>query len=158
MAMTLAAPNILRLIDFPVSAIEMVRESIAQVSSKPKITSEQNAMQRYMCFEFHLDGTPWNTESVTEGIFSRHLITTILQRFQAAGWGVVAALDLSRRLDDKVSFIFRSCAPLNVPYFCLAPGGSDTIRVINGDENVVQMVQNLINDYWPQGIYKESKH
>ena len=45
------------------------------------------------------------------GCQARHLMGQLLSRLKALGWEVAAALDVSRRLQDKTVFILRQCPP-----------------------------------------------
>ncbi len=60
-------------------------------------------MRRYdLCVEYKLKGYPWSSEG-DDAINSRYLITLILQSLIEVGWAVMSALDISRRVNDKVS-------------------------------------------------------
>ncbi len=61
----------------------------------------QEAKQYSNCFEYKMRGYPWNCMG-DEAIFSRQILTIILQNLVTIGWAVVTALDVSRRITDKV--------------------------------------------------------
>ena len=73
-------------------------------SSWDKGIQENEAKEGF--HELKLRGTPWwaNWE---DAIKSRFLIINMIAKFQALGWDVAATLDVSRRLNDKTTFVFR---------------------------------------------------
>ncbi len=64
----------------------------------------QDTRRHELCIEYKLKGYPWHSNG-DDAMNSRFLMTHILQSLVAVGWAVMSALDISRRADDKVSYI-----------------------------------------------------
>jgi hypothetical protein len=89
----------IRLIDCPQEVVDAVGRCINQYW--PGGIQDTRLHER--CVEYKLRGYPWHSHG-DDAINSRFLITLILQSLVAVGWAVMSALDISRRVNDKVNF------------------------------------------------------
>ena len=89
----------IRLIDCPKEVVDAVGQCINQYWPG----GIQETRQHERCVEYKLKGYPWASHG-DEAINSRFLITHILQSLVAVGWVVMSALDISRRVNDKVTY------------------------------------------------------
>ena len=120
--------------------------------------------------EFKLNGNPWFTYG-EQAVEARVFITKLLQCLLANGLAVVCALDISRNLNDKGSiyvlyslirllsgvFVMRTCAPANVPHFCVAPTGADKIKLLHAPPDIISIFRQTVTEAWTLGIQSESE-
>lgn len=94
----------LRLIQFSSADISMVRETIKRVWS-----SGIQAERTYsVSHEFKLRGTPWTTyDRGTNAVQSMILMREIFASLYSAGWILTASTDISRKISDKDTLLFR---------------------------------------------------
>jgi hypothetical protein len=97
--LSLNSSDRIRLIDCPQEVVDTVGLCINDYW--PGGIQDSRRYER--CIEYKLKGYPWYSEG-DDAINSRFLITLILQSLVAVGWAVMSALDISRRLNDKVNF------------------------------------------------------
>ncbi|TKR61015.1 hypothetical protein L596_028185 [Steinernema carpocapsae] len=142
----------LRLIDCPKNLVDMTAETI--MDKWPGGIQDQR--QEENCVEFKMKGYPWYAWNRADAVNSRAFVAEILKRSVANGWAVLTSLDVSRKPTDKGVFVMRSCAPMNIPHFCIAPSDSDKIRVIGADPQMRDHIVNVIRQCWTPGVQGES--
>lgn len=97
---------------------------------------------------FKMKGNPWWTDGA-ETVESRIVICKILEAMVALGWRIACATDISRKPQDKTTFIFkyvRYSHSVVIP--CLSFNESDKIRAINMPGDCLQSVGQVINKLW----------
>jgi hypothetical protein len=82
-------------------------EPVLRESWPPGIKSEGHYFGSY---EYVLKGNPWGSFGQTKSVHSRKLLCAILQFLYNRGWVLLAAVDLSERLNSKDSMIFKKAA------------------------------------------------
>ncbi len=140
----------LRCIDAPAGVPSAVKNAIKEAWLK----GIQEEMPKFNSYEFKLSGYPWWANG-SDGICSRMLMCKILEKLMKIGWKVQMAIDLSRKENDKSVLMFQRCPPGNVSIFCLSLNGTDKIRFINAQPNVIAALKNEVARTWPFGIQRE---
>jgi len=130
----------LRLIGFPPSTCESVREAIN--SSWP--TGIQAERDYYGSYEFKLRGNPWSGQ-FSEAVPARVLMTTILSTLYHSGWQLQMSTDISKKVRDKDSLFFRS-GPLPSPasFFSISFNEGDKLRLIGAPPKVINSVKSVL--------------
>lgn len=105
-------------------------------------------------YEFKITGSPWSSCGV-EAIESRLLMTVLLQQLVQVGWAVVTAFDISRTAANKAVFLLHRCVAANIPHFAICPAHVNFIRIINANEDMVQLVKETVQETWTVGIESE---
>uniref|UniRef100_A0A1I8AFV0 SIR2_2 domain-containing protein n=1 Tax=Steinernema glaseri TaxID=37863 RepID=A0A1I8AFV0_9BILA len=142
----------LRLIECPEPLIQMT-ETLLSTRWPGGI---QKINREGACVEFKMTGYPWRARTREDAVTTRLFLTELLKEGVAMGWAVLAALDISRKVQDKAIFIMRSCTPARIPHFCISPGDNDKIRIIGADAEVRGYVADVIRQCWTPGIQDES--
>uniref|UniRef100_A0A1I8ACU0 Reverse transcriptase domain-containing protein n=1 Tax=Steinernema glaseri TaxID=37863 RepID=A0A1I8ACU0_9BILA len=150
---SLNAQDRLRLIGCPKNLVDMTSNLI----SAQWPGGLQNTNHDGECVEFKMKGRPWFAYQRHSAVESRHFIATLLQASVKNGWAVLASLDVSRKPTDKAVFVMRSCTPMSIPHFCIAPASRDLIRIIGADHEMETLVANVFKQCWSPGIQHESK-
>ncbi|MFH4981633.1 hypothetical protein AB6A40_008342, partial [Gnathostoma spinigerum] len=147
--LSLNATDRIRLIDTSPEIIKTVHHCLEQNWSKG-IQSE-SLKNDGLYYEFKLSGRPW-LSSGDEAIDSRLILTVLFQQLAAIGWGVVTALDISRRANDKAVFLLRRCAATSIPHFAISMNEVDIIRVICSNKEVVDFIAATLSECWTLGV------
>lgn len=145
--------DILRLINCPSNIVESTKTLIEEHWSK----GLANETKSYDAYEFKLKGYPWWTNG-KDAVMARCFITMLFQNFFTMGWRLVASLDISRGLTDKIVLVFHSCIPKNLPHFCISLNGFGKIRLLNAPKEIVGLTRDAVTESWPEGIKEESDH
>merc|ERR1712136_15483 len=93
---------------------------------------------------FKMKGNPWWSDG-TESVESRWLICKILEALMALGWRIHTATDISRKLQDKTTFILKNMhqsISVNVP--CLSFNESNKVRAINMPHDGLAEIQAVL--------------
>ncbi|VDM39226.1 unnamed protein product [Toxocara canis] len=150
--LSLNASDRVRIIGAPDELIGMVGECLQR--HWPKGIQDAKTKGDGAYFEYKMKGFPWSSCG-TESVDSRLMLTIILQQLITVGWGVVTALDVSRRANDKAVFLLRRCAVGSVPHFAICPAETDKIRLVNADKQMIELVGNVLRSSWTLGIQRE---
>ena len=97
--LSLNSKDRIRLIDCPQEVVDAVGRSINQYW--PGGILDTRRYER--CVEYKLKGHPWASHG-DDAIKSHFVVTLIMQSLVAVGWAVMSALDISRQINDKVSY------------------------------------------------------
>ncbi|WFD27663.1 hypothetical protein MNAN1_002664 [Malassezia nana] len=98
--------DMLRLIGFPDEVLTPVRNVIQQ-SWPYGVRSERMYGGSY---EFRMHGYPWNCQGY-EAVAARRLVRNLLATLCSLGWVMTFSVDLSKKMEDKDSMIFRYQSP-----------------------------------------------
>ncbi|KAL9960254.1 hypothetical protein ACROYT_G033689 [Oculina patagonica] len=139
--------DIIRLIGIPEGLVSAVRNTIQTFWSRG-IQNEESFAESW---QFKLRGTPWWT-SGEEAVDSRFLVLKLIEAMQAYGWSVVAAIDCSKKTQDKSSLLFRQSQPRQSSFFCISLNETNKLRLINAPEDVRKICQDVIQSQYVLGI------
>ncbi|KIJ55632.1 hypothetical protein M422DRAFT_24205 [Sphaerobolus stellatus SS14] len=126
---TLNMSDRLRLIRFPPHVVDRIRVVLERKWLRG-IQSERGYANTH---EFKLHGNPWDGVGI-EGIGSRLVIMAVLAILYHQGWQLVMSVDISKKLMDKDSLIFRE-GPLPSPseFISVSFNQGDRIRIMSED-------------------------
>lgn len=110
-----------------------------------------------------------------EATAARVFICGLLETLHIDGYEAITALDVTRGLNDKALFIFRSkhssltirspqqraaflLKESSQPYWCISLQDESKVRLINAPENLRLAVRHAIDQIWPWGIQKENSY
>ncbi|KAJ7635048.1 hypothetical protein FB45DRAFT_1142854 [Roridomyces roridus] len=134
----------LRLLNFPPEIIAIIRQTIS--TSWPR--GLQSEMLYHGSHEFKLRGYPWRGHG-EEGILSRRLMSRILSSLQTAGWLLTVVTDVSKKLTDLDTLVFRH-APSDRPdtsagleWLCVHFSMGDKLKLIDAPEDIKQAIVGL---------------
>ncbi|XP_078342440.1 uncharacterized protein LOC144628243 [Oculina patagonica] len=139
--------NLLRLIGNTEVLVSPVR-NVLQTFWDRGIQKEERYAESW---QFKLHGTPWWTSGL-DAANSRFLVVKLLEAMQANGWSVVAAIDCSKKTQDKNSLLFRQSQPRQSPFFCISLNETDELRLINAPEDVTELCQEVIQSQYVLGV------
>uniref|UniRef100_A0A0N5ATQ5 PB1 domain-containing protein n=1 Tax=Syphacia muris TaxID=451379 RepID=A0A0N5ATQ5_9BILA len=102
---------------------------------------------------FQLGGQWLNyTKRIT---YISRLATRLIQKFREIGWNVITTVSLSTDRREKPIFVLRKCCPASLPYFVLCPTGTDKIRLIDADREIIDFISNIVRQTWTIGVQCE---
>ncbi|KAK0402076.1 hypothetical protein QR680_016131 [Steinernema hermaphroditum] len=145
---SLNAKDRLRLMECPKTLVDMTTDIIAERWPG----GLQDTQQDDGHIEFKMKGYPWVAHRKADAVNSRLFIANLLEESVKRGWAVLTSLDISRKLSDKAVFVMRSCEPLEIPHFCIAPADCDKIRIIGATNEMVDVIVNVIMQCWSPGL------
>lgn len=143
----------IRLLDFPEVTIDFFRAVIRE-----HWTSGIQYERDYAgSFEFKLRGNPWQGRG-NEAITSRRLIQNILHALHARGWVLMLSTDISKKLGDKDTLVFRHQVPEPAPctWMSVAFSNSDRLRFIDAPVDLVQAMVPMVSP-WIQRVDGETE-
>lgn len=114
----------IRLLRFPQHITHIVQQAIE--ASWPR--GIQDTRGYCGSFEFKLHGNPWSCLA-DEAVYSRRLINNILEALFNNGWILSLSTDVSKKIMDKDTLIFRHQDPPPPPHQWLAVSFSRTDRI-----------------------------
>jgi len=97
---------------------------------------------------FKFKGSPWWTDGA-ETVETRIVVCKILEAMLTLGWRITCATDISRKIQDKSTFIFKNVrysTTVGVP--CVSFNESDKIRAINMPGECIGAIQEVLNRLW----------
>ncbi|XP_078343312.1 uncharacterized protein LOC144629028 [Oculina patagonica] len=141
--------DLLRLIGNPEGLVSAVR-NVLQTFWSRGIQKEERYAESW---QFKLRGTPW-WASGEEAVDSRFLVLKLIEAMQAYGWSVAAAIDCSRKDQDKSSLLFRQSQPRQSPFFCISLNETDKLRLINAPDDVTKLCQEVIQSQYLLGVQR----
>ena len=105
--------------------------------------------------EFKLGGCPWWADS-NDAVESRYFISSLIGMLRVNGWQVCGTMDLTRRNNDKTTFILRQCPPKIQPHMCISLNKTNRIRLIvsstdiseDAELRLTSMLNETIKNYW----------
>ena len=107
--------------------------------------------------DYKLKGNPWQKNG-SEAVTSRRLINDLFNLLARSGWNLYATCDLSKQVNNKSTFYFRSNVIKSSANVCVSLNEYNKIRLINSNYNLIQQVKATIFQNWAPGIYKESDY
>lgn len=132
--------------------IQLFRATLSQMWYKG--LQSDNEQSEYFAHEFKLSGWPWNSFG-EDAVESRILVNNIFNLLAKYGWELYGTFDISKSDSKKSTFFFRSAAPKDLYNFVISLNSWDKMRVINGNQPVIDSVRNGLNEVWRGGINKE---
>ncbi|KAF8586359.1 hypothetical protein K439DRAFT_1631775 [Ramaria rubella] len=127
--LTMNMSDRLRLIRFPEEIVCRVRTAL----DKGWVRGIQNERKYANSHEFKLYGNPWDGQG-SEAISSRIAMMAVLSALYHQGWILVIAADISKKMADKDSLIFRqSPAPTPCEFISLSFNTGDKLRLMGED-------------------------
>lgn len=142
----------LRVMNMSAEMVDSLR-GVIQSSWTRGIKSEGSYAVSY---EFKLGGRPWLGQG-EEAVDARRLIARILGFMLQRGWVLVVATDVSRKEHTKDSLFFRSqpVPPQAAVTAAISFNMTDRVRVIDGTEELAQVVRSCIQNCWSRGLQGE---
>ena len=117
--------------------------------------SIQDKLDYYGCHEIKVHGNPWCSYN-KEAITARRSISRVMEMFGQHGYTPLYAIDISRRLTDKASIIFRKNPyPMNCKYACLSLTSLNRIRMLDFPIDVRVAMKDELYKYYPMGVNNE---
>ena len=117
--------------------------------------SIQEKLDYYGCHEVKVHGSPWCSYD-NEAINARRSISRVMEVFGQHGYTPLYAIDISRRLTDKASIVFRKNPyPMNCKYACLSLTSVDRIRLLDFPIDVGVAMRDALYKYYPMGVRNE---
>ena len=141
----------LRVLNLGTEEVGMIRSTIR--SYWPRGVQAEGAKAGY--YEFKLNGTPWWADG-TDAVASRLMMSHLFEAMKAVGWEVHAALDVSRKLNDKSVIVLRSCTPSQDKHMCISFNEANKVHILNSTEMVRPLRDTLA--HWHAGIQKEQNY
>ena len=138
----------LRLINFSDGRglIESVAQNLKETNGQ--IPDRKNY---YGSTEFKVSGTPFYSSGY-ESIASREMIAGVLQVLRQNGYEVLTGIDVSRKLHDKSSILFRKCNRSFEQHSCISLNDVDKIRIINFPSDTSRALELCIQQHYLPGI------
>ena len=138
----------LRLINFgnESSIVKAVAEGIKKSNGRPP-----EVWNYHGSTEFKVSGTPFYCFG-NESIASREMIAGVLQVLRQYGYEVLTGIDVSRKLDDKSSILFRKCHRSSVRHSCISLNDVDTVRIINFPSKASSSLELAVHQHYLPGI------
>ena len=126
--------DLLRVIGAPDDFVSVIRSTIRSVW--PKGIEEES---RYAdSWQFKLRGSPW-CASGSKGVKSKLLVIKVMEALLPFGWGLVAAIDSSKKVSDKSSLLFRQSQSRQASVFCLSVNGDNNLWLINTSDDIMKV-------------------
>ena len=117
--------------------------------------SIQEKLDYYGSHEIKVNGTPWRS-SDSEAIAARRSISRIMEVFGQYGYTPLYAIDVSRRLTDKASILFRKNPyPVNCRYACLSLTSLNRLRLLDFPIDVGVPMRDSLYQFYPFGVRHE---
>ncbi|KAL5272163.1 hypothetical protein ACHWQZ_G000402 [Mnemiopsis leidyi] len=117
--------------------------------------SIQEKLDYYGCHEIKVHGTPWRS-SDNEAIAARRSISRTMEVFGQHGYTPLYAIDISRRLTDKTSILFRkNPRATNCKYACLSLTSVDRLRLLDFPIDVGVAMRDALYKFYPMGVRNE---
>jgi len=130
------------------AAFDNVVNSLRIVIQKHWHRGLQNEWSAHRSHTFKFKGNPWWTDG-SETVESRIIVAKIFEVMLALGWRVNCATDISRKPQDKTTFIFENVGhSVNVVVPCLSFNERDKIRAINMPGDVLGALGQTIDRLW----------
>ncbi|CAF0859540.1 unnamed protein product [Rotaria sp. Silwood1] len=137
---TLNMTDCLRLIRFPASIIDVIRQVI--ITNWPRGLNKER--QDIDFYEFKLYGNPW-WDPNDDAILSRILMIHILSALYKHGWYLLTSTQISKRLYDKDSLIFQLRVPQpETSFFAISFNDYDKLRLICVPHELIPLVQQTL--------------
>ena len=106
----------------------------------------------YNTREIVISGNPWWC-SGEEAIRARRTISRIMETFNSLGWSPMTAVDISKRLSDKTTFLFqRSSAPMQVQFGAISNTDTNTMRLLDFPADIRDALVNDLKQMYGYGI------
>jgi len=123
------------------------------VSASGQVIQEE--LDYYGCYELKIAGNPWWCEG-EEAIRARRSMSRIFEMMGQHSWTPYTAIDVSRRLTDKTSVLFRKAPfPVNSKYACISLTHMNRIRLLDFPLDVGVPLRNAIYECYPFGVLNE---
>ena len=117
--------------------------------------SIQEKLDYYGSHEIKVHENPWGL-SDHEAILARRSISRIMEVFGQNGYTPLYAIDISRRLTDKASILFRKNPdPVNCKYACLSLTSLNRLRLLDFPVDVAVPMRDCIYQFYPFGVENE---
>ena len=142
----------IRLMDFPKSMLQFLGAVIRNHWAQ----GVQDTRWYGGSFEIKLNGNPWVGRG-KEAITSRRLMQNILHALHARGWVLILSTDISKKIGDKDTLVFRLQArePAPCTWMCIAFSGGDRLRFVDAPADYVRAVVPMVSP-WTQKVVGET--
>lgn len=147
--MSMHSNDDLRFLHFPPQVVDLCRNIILGVW--------KGGIQREGMYgnsqEFKLSGSPWSAEgSNTMG--ARRLIAALLGTLHDLGWVLTLNTDVSKKINDKDTLLFRYQSPAPAPcdWCSISFSRSDKIRLIDASPEVCQALSARLGQEWVSDV------
>lgn len=146
--LSLSRTDRIRLIKFPSSVTQVVKDAILRSWAKGIQAEKENAGST----EFQLRGNPWTGQG-DEAIPAIYMMCEVSSALYHLGWTLAMATDLSKRAMDKDTMIYRSGdIPPPCSFMAVSFHEGDRLRLVRAPVEVINAVKNT----WGGNIQKES--
>ena len=138
----------LRLINFTndPGIVEAVSKSLKETNGH-----QPDLKNYYGSTEFKVSGTPFYSSGY-ESIASREMIAAVLQVLRQHGYEVLTGIDVSRKLHDKSSILFRKCGRSTDRHACISLNDVDKVRIINFPAEISRSLELVVQQHYLPGI------
>lgn len=142
-SLSLHKGDLIRLLDFPEAAIELIRQAIR--SAWP--SGLQDEREAYGSFELKLKGYPWLGRG-DEAMHARRLMRSIFENLFDAGWILSLSTDVTKKNRDHDTMIFRYQDPAPTPrdWICISFSKMDRLRVMDAPPDMLDAIYEGIRD------------
>ncbi|KAF2002479.1 hypothetical protein P154DRAFT_462494, partial [Amniculicola lignicola CBS 123094] len=140
----------LRFLSFPSPIVTLCRTTILNVWARGiQAEKEYGGSQ-----EFKLYGNPWRG-SGDQAIAARRLICALLSVLHEQGWVMTLSTDVSKKLWDKDTLLFRYQAPAPAPcdWLCIGFSRMDRIKFIDTPAAIYETLIQKLGPSWVQARY-----
>jgi hypothetical protein len=145
-SMSMHSSDDLRFLRFPPEVVDQCRNTVLSVwrGGIQKEGMYGNSL------EFKLSGYPWSAGSGSNAMNARRLIAALLGTLHSLGWVVTLNTDVSKRLYDKDTLIFRYQSPAPAPcdWCSISFSRSDRIRLIDMSPEACQSLPTRLGQEW----------
>ena len=138
----------LRLINFrnEQNIVEAVAQSLKETNGR-----QPDIKNYYGSTEFKVSGTPFYASGY-ESIASREMIVGVLKVLRQYGYEVLTGIDVSRKLHDKSSILFRKCHNSSEHHSCISLNDVDKVRIINFPPETSRSLELVVQQQYLPGI------
>ena len=139
--------------DAPPEVIDAVRATLRD-EDEGGILRERQKFTRY---EFKMSGYPW-CGCFSSSVSSRYLLCKIFERLVAIGWRVQLGIGLIEKEEGKSIFAFVPYPPSPLKVMCISLNSTNTMRLINFPEDIMEPFLEEIEAYWQFGVSRFELH
>ena len=116
----------------------------------------QEKLDYHGCQEIKVHGNPWCTAADQESLAARRSISRVMEVFRQYGYTILSAIDISRRLYDKATILFRKNSnSTNCRFACLSLTRVDKIRFLDFPADVLTSMKDALYEFYPMGVRNE---
>ena len=85
----------------------------------------------------------------------KYFLTILLEELLENGWLVYCTLDVTRKEEEHVALVMKSCLPEVTNVFTLSPVCPNIVNIGNCSHNSIGEIVEVVKSCWPAGIEKQ---